>query len=458
MSKRYSKYLPALTYTGDLFLLNLLFVAGYCYSASSKGCLTLHLVLFYVYLNVSWLIISYLFNQVHYERNMGKIRMLVAGFRSVVFFFFFFLLFFQIHPLQYYPRAYIKYLFPAYFFLLTGWRFALYYAFYYYRKWGFNYRTVIFVGNAAKCRQLAALFSSTPWLGYKVLGFFGNDKGIENCIGSIGSVQSYLQHNHVDEVYIAHDVLENEPTFRDADFLMHFPVKLRIVPNLGNFSYKTTGIVDYGDVPVIQIHQGPLDFWYNKLLKRVLDLVVAFVVLIGFFWWFTLLLYVISRFGPGGHLFFRQKRTQANGKVFYCLKYRSMHPSDMADTLQAKRNDERFTKVGRYLRKYSLDEIPQFINVLKGEMSVVGPRPHMVRHTEEYSKLIRKFMLRHTVRPGITGLAQVNGFRGEIRNREDLSNRIDLDVQYIENWSLNLDLKIMLQTVWVILRGQKQAF
>jgi len=458
MSKRYSKYLPALTIAGDLILLNLLYVAGYCYSSSGEGCYTAHLLLFYLYLNLTWVIVSYLFNHVHYERNMGKVRMLTASFRSVVFFFFFFLIFFQFHPLQYYPRVYIKYLFPLYFLLLTIWRFGLYYAFYYYRKWGFNYRTVVFVGLTPKCVQLAELFRSTPWLGYRVLGFFGDGQFSEKLLGRVEVLPDYLQQNHVDEIYVGLEILDKHPMLRDTGFLLQFPVKLRIVPNLGNFSYKTTGIVDYGQVPVIQIHQGPLYFWYNKLLKRALDIFVAAFVMLGFFWWITILLYVVSWFGPKGSLFFRQKRTQANGKVFYCLKYRSMHPNELADTLQAKPDDERQTTVGRYLRKYSLDEMPQFINVLWGEMSVVGPRPHMIRHTEEYSKQIQKFMLRHTVKPGITGLAQVNGFRGEIKNHEDLSKRVDLDVQYVENWSLNLDLKIMFQTVWVILRGQRQAY
>ena len=129
-----------------------------------------------------------------------------------------------------------------------------------------------------------------------------------------------------------------------------------------------------------------------------------------------------------------------------------------ADLKQATQNDERMTKVGKFLRKYSLDELPQFINVLLGDMSVVGPRPHMLAHTEQYRKLIRRFMLRHTVKPGITGLAQVNGYRGEIKHLADLSNRVAFDVKYIETWSFNLDIKIILLTFWVIIRGQKEAY
>ena len=128
-----------------------------------------------------------------------------------------------------------------------------------------------------------------------------------------------------------------------------------------------------------------------------------------------------------------------------------------ADLKQATKDDERITPVGKFLRRYSLDELPQFINVLLGDMSVVGPRPHMLIHTEQYRQLISHFMLRHTVKPGITGLAQVNGYRGEIKNLNDLRNRVDHDVQYIETWSFNLDIKILVMTLWVIIRRQNEA-
>ena len=135
-----------------------------------------------------------------------------------------------------------------------------------------------------------------------------------------------------------------------------------------------------------------------------------------------------------------------------------MRKNEEADLKQAQKDDERVTGAGRFLRKFSLDELPQFINVLLGEMSVVGPRPHMLKHTEEYRRLIKRFMLRHTVKPGITGLAQVNGFRGEIRQLSDLEHRVENDVYYIENWSVNLDVRIIFLTFWVIIKGQKRAY
>ncbi len=169
------------------------------------------------------------------------------------------------------------------------------------------------------------------------------------------------------------------------------------------------------------------------------------------------LLYLISLTG-GTKLLFRQKRTGIDGKVFLCLKFRTMYPNCDADCQQAVKNDHRVTPVGRFLRKTSLDELPQFFNVLAGQMSVVGPRPHMLKHTAEYAQMVKRFMLRHTVKPGITGLAQVRGYRGEIHEVTDIRNRVALDVNYVENWSFALDLKIIYLTVISVIRGDKNAY
>jgi putative colanic acid biosynthesis UDP-glucose lipid carrier transferase len=205
-------------------------------------------------------------------------------------------------------------------------------------------------------------------------------------------------------------------------------------------------------------HPAPLSYWYNQLFKRSFDVVFSIIMLVFVLWWITLILYIISFFGSREGLFFRQQRTGIEGKIFTCLKFRTMRANPEADVKQSQKNDIRLTPVGKYLRKLSLDELPQFINVLKGEMSVVGPRPHMLKHTEDYRKQIKRYMLRHAVKPGITGLAQVNGYRGEIVHAEDLMKRVECDVNYIEKWTFALDIKIIFLTGWVLIRGQKQAY
>ena len=193
-------------------------------------------------------------------------------------------------------------------------------------------------------------------------------------------------------------------------------------------------------------------------MKRVFDYLFAAIVAILVLSWLIPIIALLIKLESRGPVFFKQLRTGKNGTPFYCLKFRSMRINADADSKQAHRGDSRITKLGAFLRKTSLDELPQFINVLKGEMSVVGPRPHMLRHTEDYSKVIDNFMDRHLILPGITGLAQVSGHRGETKETEAMVKRVTADIYYLENWSFWLDLKIVLMTVLQVFRSNKHVF
>jgi len=186
------------------------------------------------------------------------------------------------------------------------------------------------------------------------------------------------------------------------------------------------------------------------LKKRILDTVISLLVIVLFLSWMVPLFALIIFIESGESVFFRQLRSGRNNKPFYCLKFRSMHSNKEADSKQATRNDARVTKLGRIIRKTSLDEFPQFINVLKGEMSLVGPRPHMIKHTNDYSKIVDEYMIRQFLKPGITGWAQIHGFRGEITNPEQIKKRVEKDLWYLEHWSLWLDIRILFLTVYVI--------
>ena len=457
MPNRYSKFIPFISVAGDLLILNILFVAGFRLLFHSVNWLDWHYLAFYAYLNLVWFILENVFDSRDAERNSKKAALLYNYVKIIVFFFFFFLLFFQVYPLSYYPRPLIKYLFPVFFTCLFGWKMVIYYSFFLYRKLGFNFRTVVILGHTPASAELSAFFLHNQWHGYRFLGFFDETATGLHVLGSYNDLKLFFEKNHVDEVYISWDGIPGFRMDEITEILSDYPVQLRIVPDLGKFSFKSAELVDYGRLPVIRIHQGPLSYWYNKLLKRMLDIGISLVVIFGVLWWMTIILYIISLFQSQGGLFFRQRRTRVDGKEFWCLKFRSMYKNAEENTRQAARDDQRITAVGKYLRKFSLDEMPQFINVLLGQMSVVGPRPHMLLHTEEYRRLIRSFMLRHTVKPGITGLAQVQGYRGEIRKYEDLKKRVEFDVRYIENWTFNMDIKIILLTLWVVIRGQEQA-
>jgi putative colanic acid biosynthesis UDP-glucose lipid carrier transferase len=197
---------------------------------------------------------------------------------------------------------------------------------------------------------------------------------------------------------------------------------------------------------------------FKRFFKRSFDILFSLFIILFVFSWLYPILAILIKLESRGPVFFVQLRTGRNDLLFKCYKFRSMRINKDADRQQATLNDHRITRVGCFIRKTSLDELPQFFNVLIGNMSIVGPRPHMVKHTEEYSQLTDKYKIRHTLRPGITGWAQILGLRGEVKSPEAMIKRVDADVWYLKNWSFLLDLKIIFLTFWITLKGDKNAY
>lgn len=210
--------------------------------------------------------------------------------------------------------------------------------------------------------------------------------------------------------------------------------------------------------PVVARREEPLSNIKNKLIKRLFDILFSSLVLVCIFPWIYVIVGIIIKFTSPGPVFFKQERTGLDGKVFKCIKFRTMKVNNESDTLQATEDDPRKYPFGDFMRRTNIDELPQFINVLKGDMSIVGPRPHMLRHTTEYSQLINRFMLRHLAKPGITGLAQVSGYRGETKHLEQMEGRIRYDIEYIENWTFLLDMKIIYKTIINMLTKDENAY
>jgi exopolysaccharide biosynthesis polyprenyl glycosylphosphotransferase len=209
---------------------------------------------------------------------------------------------------------------------------------------------------------------------------------------------------------------------------------------------------------VITLREEPLRDFVNRFLKRMFDLIFSIFVIVFVLSWLYPIIAILIKLSSKGPILFEKLRSGVNNEEFICYKFRSMRISSDSDYKQATHGDSRITKLGSFLRKSSLDEFPQFINVLMGDMSIVGPRPHMLLHTEEYSELISKYMVRQLVKPGITGVAQIRGYRGETKELEDMEGRVRLDVWYIENWSLSLDINIVIQTIWNIFKGDENAY
>jgi putative colanic acid biosynthesis UDP-glucose lipid carrier transferase len=262
----------------------------------------------------------------------------------------------------------------------------------------------------------------------------------------------------VNEVYSTIAPEHNVGIYRLMQEADHACIHFRLIPDLSYFIKRAVFINYFKDIPVLSLRQEPLDDVGNRIRKRFFDIVFSLFVTIFILSWLIPLVGLLIYLESPGPIFFKQPRTGRDKKLFNCIKFRSMKVNADADNKQASANDERITRLGRFLRRTNLDEFPQFLNVLWGDMSVVGPRPHMLKHTDDYSKLIDRYMIRQFLEPGITGWAQVNGFRGETKTVEQMQGRVEHDIWYMENWSLWLDVKIILITVVNMITGDKNAY
>jgi exopolysaccharide biosynthesis polyprenyl glycosylphosphotransferase len=231
-------------------------------------------------------------------------------------------------------------------------------------------------------------------------------------------------------------------------------IRVRLIADFRWVNFTDLEIERIGDIPVIKLHTTPLDNWNNQLLKRGFDILFSILVILILLSWLLPLLAILVKLDSKGPVFFRQKRTGRDNRSFWCNKLRTMYVNEESDSKQATKDDSRITKFGKFLRDTSLDELPQFFNVLWGDMSVVGPRPHMIKHTTEFSAEVERFMERHKIKPGITGLAQSKGYRGETGEHEKLKNRIKYDLFYVNNWSFLLDMKIIWKTIVLVSRKE----
>lgn len=281
---------------------------------------------------------------------------------------------------------------------------------------------------------------------------------------TLAKFRSYFQEVTKEGIYDVFIVTTPEVSNYSKDLILEADyqcVQLNFVPAI------TASIVYNGhgeranlqmDLPVLKSHEEPMSSMENRFKKRIVDLMISGAVIVFVLSWLVPLIGIIIKIQSPGPIFFKQLRSGRNNKSFYCYKFRSMVVNKESGLKQAEKGDKRITPIGKFLRKSNLDEFPQFFNVFLGDMSVVGPRPHMLSHTEHYSQLIRHYMVRHFVKPGITGWAQVNGFRGETKDPELMAKRVEYDIEYLRNWSAMLDFKIVCMTAWNMIRGEKNAY
>ena len=289
-----------------------------------------------------------------------------------------------------------------------------------------------------------------------------SDYDTNSIDGTVAQGLDFLttQDNGVDEIYCAMDELTENQLNAFVKQASINNCNIKFIPKSKNLTDKHLKADFYNYQPVLSIQEATLNAPFNQFLKRTFDIVFSLFIIVFILSWLSIILFVLIKLESKGPLFYKHKRNGINYKEFECYKFRSLKHGATKPLDYVKPKDERVTKIGAFLRRTSMDELPQFYNVFFGDMSVVGPRPHMVSYTEDYSKKIDKynFLIRHNVKPGITGLAQVKGYRGEIKTNRDIVNRVKYDLYYIENWSLLLDIKIVFETMALLLKGDKNAY
>ncbi|WP_338732239.1 undecaprenyl-phosphate glucose phosphotransferase [Mangrovimonas cancribranchiae] len=445
---RYSGYIRPISYLIDLSIIHGL---GLLYFFKEINPL-----LFILFFSLAWIVLSFPSKFYEVYRYTREVTILSLIIRQLVLFTLIVFAFSGLFTdLEIKPNMVFKYVFAS-FLLITIFKFTLYYLLQKYRTaFGGNYRRTVIFGENKKTLALQDFFNKNPEYGYvhKKTFSFSDKKNVD-----LSGYFNYIKEEDIDEIYCSISELSNSQISEVVDFADNNLKILKFLPDNKEIYSKKLKYEYYDYIPILSLRNIPLEDSINLVIKRGFDILFSSMVIIFILSWLTPIIAILIKLESKGPVFFKQSRNGFNYKEFDCYKFRSMTPNKDAHLHQATRGDQRVTKVGRFIRKTSIDELPQFFNVLFGDMSVVGPRPHMVSHTNMYAKKIDKFMVRHFVKPGITGLAQISGFRGEVETEKDIIGRVKFDIFYIENWSIFLDLKIIYKTFINAIKGEEKAY
>ncbi|SEH83272.1 putative colanic acid biosysnthesis UDP-glucose lipid carrier transferase [Paenimyroides aquimaris] len=441
---RYSKYLRPITITFDLLVLVLLGIW--------LLPLSFQLLYFYLYLAFSWIVISVItkFYQVYRFTKLIQIAQ-----KAIKQYFLFSLNLFALNGLFSLTHAYWSVtnylLFTA--LVIIPVKYLVFYLLKIFRKYyRGNLRKIVVVGHDDLTDNFLKFVTTNADYGYLLCKSFSllNTPPAE--------IISYCKEKDIDEIYLS---LEKTTTQQVSFFINYVDNNLKLLkflPSKKDLLSANLKVDYYGVIPVMPSRTTPLNDPVNYFIKRVFDIFFSLFVVVFVMSWLIPLVALLIRIESKGPIFFKQKRHGLDYEEFNCYKFRSMFVNEKADIDEAVKNDPRITKIGAFLRRTSIDEMPQFFNVLIGNMSVVGPRPHMLNFTEKYAVKVNKFKARHFIKPGITGMAQTHGYRGEIENDTDIINRIKYDIFYMESWSLLLDVKIIYLTIKNAIKGEKKAY
>ena len=444
---RYSGYIRPFSYVIDLIIINVL--AFYMFPFHSNE------ISYSLCISFAWIAIAFYLGFYEVYRYTKVIAILNCTLKQSLLFALFCLALEVLYSDFYYQKRVVLFVFLSIVFVL----FFKLFIYYFLRKfrvlYGGNSRTVVLLGNSNHISPLKTFFTENPDYGYRLLKVFTLEKNkkerIDKCL-------SYVISSQTDEIYCAMADLSDCQISQIIHFADNNLKTLKFIPDGKQIVSRTAKFEYYDYIPVVSLRNILQEETLNKIIKRIFDIVFSLLIIVGILSWLIPILAIIIKWESKGPLFFIQKRNGLNYKEFNCYKFRSMFVNATSDLDLACKNDVRITKVGKFIRKTSIDELPQFFNVLIGDMSVVGPRPHMVSVTNLYAANVDKFMVRHFVKPGITGLAQTKGYRGEVETDVDIINRVKYDIFYMENWSILLDIEIILKTIYHIIKGDEKAY
>ena len=448
-TRRYSGLISPLSYFIDIAIITVI----------TQQFLALHLYKEFEFkhlftLTVLWIIVS-VFNRFYYiYRYTNFLKIINLLFNQIVLFALSLFCFSGIFPeLELEPNTIIKLLMPIAI-LIVFVKILTYYSIKTFRSYfGGNYRKTIIIGSSIESQNLELFFYKNKQAGYLHKKTF-SDVSKKSILDSI----NFVKEQEIDEIYCSTENINDQEVKALIKFCDNNLKTIKFIPNSTKLNSKKLIYETYDSLPILSLRRVPLQDSVNLFFKRLTDIIISLAVVVFVLSWLTPIIALFIKKESDGPVFFKQTRNGINYEEFSCLKFRSMIVNDNAHKLQATKGDTRVTKIGAFLRKTSLDEMPQFINVLLGDMSVVGPRPHMIKENDKYYKTVDKYMLRHVIKPGITGLAQVSGYRGEVEKESDIVNRIKFDIYYLENWSILLDVKIILRTILNSIKGEDKAY
>ena len=447
----------------DLLLMNLTFAIGkYLYSARIPSSLVIQYFYLWMFFNVAWLAAGWICNI--YKQN--NISLFEPFCRRTLQAYIYFLAMIMMYIFLF-QQTDISRVFMITVLIFIGLgilinRLIYLFVFQFFRNRDHLMKNVIIVGYNDLSKKLVKLLEEDQ-INTKIIGYCENEDEVDELsnypiVGGLSNIIEVSQQYNATEIFSTIAPEQNEAIYDLIKKADHACIRFKLVPNLNFFTHFPMHIDYFGSIPVLSLRKEPLDDVANRIRKRFYDILVSSLVIILILSWLIPLVGLIIWLDSRGPIFFVQKRTGKDNQPFPCIKFRSMKLNKESHSLQASRGDQRITRVGKFLRRSSLDEFPQFLNVFLSHMSIVGPRPHMLKHTDDYSGMINQYMVRQFLKPGITGWAQVNGFRGETRTLEDMEKRVKSDIWYLENWSLWLDTRIIFLTVYQMFKGEKNAF